>query len=662
MAGEGHARTVESEGEDKPRVPSPPRRWRTEGLPQGRDKPRNVRRRRTILWLVSGCLLLADVLIVNIAFKPEGKNVTTVPYNVFSRQLGRGNVSEISAQGDAIQGTFKRLVTVPQGTKRVAVDRFATLRPAFARDDLLQTLLAKNVTVNARPATVGARSFLASLILSIVPWLLLIGIYVLLVRGLGRRLGLGIGRSPAKLYDPETATRVTFEDVAGIDEVEDELKEIVDMLRDPDRYRRLGAAIPRGVLLEGMPGTGKTLLARAVAGEAEVPFFSASASEFIEMVVGVGASRVRDLFSEARKVAPAIVFIDEIDAIGRSRGGAVASAVDEREQTLNQILTELDGFTGREGVIVIAATNRIDVLDPALLRPGRFDRRVTVGAPDQRGREEILKVHTRDIPRAADVDLAAIAASTPGMVGADLENLVNEAALLAARRRREFVEMPDLTDALEKVVLGTARRLVMPQAERERTAYHEAGHAILGMLVEGADPVRKISIIPRGRALGVTFQAPDEDRYGYTLGQLRARIIGALGGRAAEELVFNEISTGAESDLEQVATIAGLMVGRWGMSPAIGPFAVLPRPGESYGADGRLPSESLRVRVDDEVRRIAEECYQEARNLLGEHRGQLDALVHALLEHETLDESEAYRVAGIERPRSVDEPVAMAER
>ncbi len=595
-------------------------------------------------------LLVANIVIVNVALHGPGKRVT-ISYDVFDRQLSAGNVQSVSSRGDTIQGSFARPISTQRGSRTVSVTEFQTQRPTFAKDDLLGKLLRERVTVNARPVAVP-RSFLASLILSIVPWLLLIGIYLLLVRRLGSRLGLGLGKSRAKLYDPQTETRVTFDDVAGIDEVEDELQEIVDMLREPERYRRLGAEIPRGVLLEGSPGTGKTLLARAVAGEAQVPFFSASASEFIEMVVGVGASRVRDLFAEARKVAPAIVFIDEIDAIGRARGSSASgNALDEREQTLNQILTELDGFTGREGVIVIAATNRIDVLDAALLRPGRFDRRITVGAPDQRGREEILKVHTRGVPLASDVDLASLASSTPGMVGADLENLVNEAALLAARRRHEYVEMTDLTDALEKVVLGTARHLVMPERERLRTAYHEAGHAILGMLVPGADPVRKISIIPRGRALGVTFQSPDVDRYGYTADELRARIVGVLGGRAAEELVFGEISTGAESDLEQVTMIARMMVGRWGMSPAIGPFSVLPRPGEGFGMDGRLPSEDLRLRVDSEVRRIADECYATALDLLRANRERLEALTKALLERETLDEEEVYRAAGIERPQ-----------
>jgi cell division protease FtsH len=606
---------------------------------------------RWLRFVLLAALVLANILLVNFAFAPEDKTVR-IPYNLFDRELDEGNVAEVFTRGDMIEGRFEQPVEVPSSGRDQPASEFETIRPSFARDDLLGELLRRDVTVNAQPTGSPPRSFLASLILSIFPVLLLIGLYLLLFRGLlGRAGGLGLGRSKAKLYDPETARRATFDDVAGIDEVEHELREIVDMLREPERYRRLGASIPRGVLLEGLPGSGKTLLARAVAGEADVPFFSASASEFIEMVVGVGASRVRDLFEQARKVAPAIVFIDEIDAVGRARGrGGSVGGVDEREQTLNQILTEMDGFSGYEGVVVLAATNRIDVLDPALLRPGRFDRRITVGAPDLRGREEILRVHTRDVPLALDADLAAIAASTPGMVGADLANLVNEAALLAARRRHEAVSGRDLREALDKVVLGTARHLVMPAIERKRTAYHEAGHAILGILVQGADPVRKVSIVPRGMALGVTFQSPDEDRYGYTYRQLRARIVGLLGGRAAEELVLDDVSTGAESDLDRVAALARMIVGRWGMSPAIGPVAVLPRDNGAFPGSGELPSDELRTRVDAEVRRIVDECYREALELLREHRAQLDALAEALLERETLDEPEIYTVVGVERP------------
>jgi cell division protease FtsH len=453
--------------------------------------------------------------------------------------------------------------------------------------------------------------------------------------------------------------RVTFEDVAGIDEVKAEISEIVDFLRDPEKYRRLGARAPKGVLLSGAPGTGKTLLARATAGEAGVPFFSASASEFIEMIVGVGASRVRDLFAEARKVAPAIVFIDEIDTIGRSRGGPRAfGGHDEREQTLNQILTEMDGFSGHEGVVVLAATNRPDVLDPALLRPGRFDRIIMVHAPDRTGRAAILRVHARNLRLAPEVDLDRLAAATPGMTGADLANLANEAALLAARRGQDAVTQRDFTEALEKVQLGAARNLVMPPGERRRTAYHEAGHALIGMLQPGADPVRKVSIIPRGRALGVTLATPETDRYGYDAKYLRGRIVGALGGMAAEQEVFGVITTGAESDVETATRVARSMVGRWGMSERIGAVTVLP----AEDGDPRLAgvSSALLDALDEEVRRITAECLDEARRLLKENRSKLDAIVEQLLVKETLDEAELYAAAGIPGPSANGTPTPAA--
>jgi cell division protease FtsH len=415
------------------------------------------------------------------------------------------------------------------------------------------------------------------------------------------------------------------------------------------------------VLLSGPPGTGKTLLARAVAGEARVPFFSISASEFIEAIVGVGASRVRDLFDQAKKVAPAIVFIDELDAIGRARGGSFAAGgVDEREQTLNQILTEMDGFQGNEGVVVLAATNRPEVLDPALLRPGRFDRRVSVSPPDQNGRRKILEVHTRHVPLAPDVDLAAIAAATPGMVGADLANLVNEAALTAAEQRHQQVDAGDFGTALEKTVLGTVRGIVLAPEEKLSTAYHESGHALLGMLTPGADPVRRVTIIPRGQALGVTVQTPQADRYGYSQKYLRGRIVGALGGRAAEELVYADVTTGAESDLEQATQIARQMVGRWGMSPAVGPVSVLPPPGQDqpFGLDGVAPA--TKELVDTEVRRLIDDCYAEALRTLGSNRERLDRLASTLFDRETLEEDEAYSAAGV-RPDMAPAAVARGE-
>jgi cell division protease FtsH len=440
--------------------------------------------------------------------------------------------------------------------------------------------------------------------------------------------------------------------VAGIDEAEEELAEVVDFLRDAGKYRKLGARIPRGVLLTGAPGTGKTLLARAVAGEAGVPFFSMSASEFVEMIVGVGASRVRDLFAQAKSAAPSIIFVDEIDAIGRSRGTSVAGssgANDEREQTLNQILTEMDGFDASTGVVVLAATNRADVLDPALLRPGRFDRRVTVQAPDKDGRKQILRIHTRSIPLADDVDFDALAAATVGMVGADLANVANEGALLAARRGHERVDMTDLSDALEKIVLGAARKVVLSQADRRRTAYHEAGHAITGMLTPGADPVRRISIIPRGASLGVTYSLPESDRSNYDKEYIRARIRVAVGGRTAEEVVFGDETTGAESDIRQATQLARNMVGRWGMSDRIGFVSVLPQDGDTWWSADQ-PSEHTRQLMDDEIREIIDEAHDDVTQLLAGNRARLDALAEALMREETLDEADAYAAAGVEVP------------
>lgn len=577
-----------------------------------------------------------------------GPTSQSISYTEFSRQLGAGNITKIYAKGDAIQGELKTSAPVPSG--KGTYKNFDTQRPSFADDKLWAQLTRHHVTVTAEPV-VQQRSFLANLLISLAPMLVLVALWMIIARRMSGALsgGLGgFGRKTPKPVTPEEGRRTTFDDVAGIDEVEAELSEVVDFLKRPDAYRRLGARMPRGVLLAGPPGTGKTLLARAVAGEADVPFFSASASEFIEMIVGVGASRVRELFNEARKVAPAIIFIDEIDTIGRARGsGSGMGGHDEREQTLNQILTEMDGFSGSEGVVVLAATNRADVLDPALLRPGRFDRTVQVSPPDRAGREAILRIHTRDVPLHEQVDLAQVARTTPGMTGAELANLANEAALLAVKRNLDVVGQPELSDALEKVQLGAERPLVMPYEERRRTAYHESGHALLGMLQPGADPVRKITIVPRGRALGVTLSTPDADRYAYTEEYLRGRIIGALGGMAAEQTVFGVITTGAESDLEQVTTIVRGMVARWGMSERIGRLTALPQ--DAQQAYGLAAAPATLDAVDAEMRRIVDECYEQACRLLTEHRPQLDALAEALLERETLEEDEAYRTAGIPR-------------
>ena len=602
-------------------------------------------------WIVFGLVLLAlNFYLGSRATQPPSR--VRVPYSpFFLNQVNEGHVKEITSTGTAIQGTFTQKLRYG---KSKPTTLFKTEIPAFANNDALSKLLEqKKVVVNAEPLDSGA-PWWQNLLLGFGPTILFIFLLFWLMRRAGNVQNVlgSFGRSRARRYQP-TGDRVTFKDVAGIDEAKAELTEVVDFLRHPEKYRKLGGRIPHGVLLSGLPGTGKTLLARAVAGEADVPFFSMAASEFVEAIVGVGASRVRDLFTQAKETAPAIVFIDELDAIGRSRTSGVAGfsgGNDEREQTLNQILTEMDGFDSSTSVIVIGATNRPDVLDQALLRPGRFDRRVAVQPPDRAGREAILRVHTRGVPLGPDVDLTRIAATTPGMVGADLANLVNEAALLAARRNHDTVSESDFTDSLERIVLGAERQVMMTDEDRRRTAYHESGHAIVGMLTEGADPVRKVSIIPRGLALGVTFAAPESDRFNYRAPEVEARIKVALGGRAAEEVVFGETSTGAESDIQQLTEIARQMVGRWGMSEAIGPVAVIPRDGTGPLLPGVSEvSQATQQLVDDEVRRVVEDSHREVLELLGQNRDKLDSLANALLEHETLDEEDAYAAAGVER-------------
>jgi cell division protease FtsH len=572
-----------------------------------------------------------------------------VPYSpFFLNQVRADNVVSVTSAVSEIQGSFRH-ATKPNGTSTSST-HFVTEIPSFANTDQLSQLLqTHNVVVNAQPLDTGGPLW-QSLLFGFGPTIVLLLLLFWLFRRMsGSRTAGALGRAKALRYQPGKET-VTFADVAGIDEAKQELTEIVDFLRQPDKYRKLGGRIPRGVLLSGPPGTGKTLLARAVAGEAGAPFFSMSASEFVEAIVGVGASRVRDLFRQAQKESPAIVFIDELDAVGRARStaGGYGGGSDEREQTLNQILTEMDGFDSSTNVIVIGATNRIDVLDQALLRPGRFDRRVVVQAPDRNGRRLILEVHTRDVPLAPDVDLERIAATTPGMVGADLANLVNEAALLAARLGRSEVEVPDFTQSLEKIILGAERKIMLTPEDRRRTAYHEAGHALVAMLTRGADPVRKISIVPRGQALGVTLSSPDVDRFNYTRAELEARVKMALGGRAAEELVFGDQTTGAEGDIAQVTALVRHMVGRWGMSSAIGMVAVLPHDGGNPW--GELTSPRTLELVDEEVRRTIEAAYEEVMALLATERSRLEALVEALLDRETLDQIDAYRIADLTEP------------
>ena len=645
--------------------------------------PNRIPPRRAWMWFAIALILnfiLARYLL------PAGETPLTVPYTLFREQVEKNNVKAIYSRGESMTGRFATPVTFPppetgntpkaapvpppkaRGIPRSGPPRtstiFATTVPAFAGHDLEKLLLDHNVEISAEPIA-EASSPLSTLLFGFGPALLLIAFYVWLFRrtaqqggGLGGGI-LGIGKSRARRYDQESDAKVTFDDVAGIDEAENELVEIVDFLRDPPKYTRLGGTAPKGVLLVGAPGTGKTLLAKAVAGEAGVPFFSMSAAEFVEMIVGVGAARVRDLFKQARENAPAIIFIDELDAIGRARGPTAIGGASEQEQTLNQILTEMDGFSSREGIIVLAATNQPDVLDRALLRPGRFDRRVVVNLPDRKGREAILGVHTRRVPLADDVKPGDLAAATPGFSGAELKNLVNEAALLAARRNENSVRQQDFLDALEKIVLGPARPILLSHTDRERIAYHEGGHAILGLVVPGADPVHRVTIVPRGQALGVTYQRPDSDRYNYPESYLRARIVGMLGGRAAEELVYGTKTTGAESDIEQATGLARRMVTRWGMSERIGMVQLAPRDNpylaghEAYM--GSKPfSEQTAETIDEEVRRIIGESHQDALRLLGQHRKSLNALAKALLDRETLNEGEILEVTGLTRAPPVE--------
>ena len=663
---------------DSPAENSPSRKadqsgWRVDPAPDGRgappaDKPPMIPRSRWFIGLFLG-LVLVNVVISFLTGRPEERE--RVPYQpFFVGQVEAGNVSEISSQADSIEGELKSKASYdpPGDAEPVEVTKFQTEVPAFIDPAQLTTLLdQQNVVINAEPPDEG-RSLWVTLLLGFLPAILLVAFFVWLARrqmgaGRGGVLG-GFGRTTARRVTAGVQERVSFDDVAGIDEAEDELVEIVDFLKNPQRYTKLGARVPRGVLLYGPPGTGKTLLARAVAGEAHAAFFSLSASEFVEAIVGVGASRVRDLFKQAKEAAPAIVFIDELDAIGRSRSGnvgGISGGHDEREQTLNQILTEMDGFEAGTNVMVLGATNRPEVLDPALLRPGRFDRRIAVNLPDRKGRIEILKIHTRSLPLAPDVDLERIAASIPGSTGADIALLANEAALFAARRDHTAVEQRDFTDAIEKIILGTERQVVMTEADRERTAYHESGHALVGMLTPGADPVRKVSIIPRGQALGVTLATPESDRYNYARDDLLAKIKVALGGRAAEKVVFDDVTTGAESDIQSLTQVARGMVGRWGMSDAIGPVAVTDGRQDGALLPGALPaSEPTQELVDQEVRRIVEGAEREVIELLDRERERLEALARALLERETLDQPEVYELAGVELPKVGAEEEAKA--
>lgn len=651
-------------------------------------------------WLWFLVLLVVNFLLVSLLLPIPGED-TKVPYTLFREQITAGNVEEIYVRGNMVEGTFQEPVTYSPvksgqegdnptllpvesgqegdsltsgGQEPREVEMFSTTLPTFVDSDLEELLIENGVVIQAEPVDRSPDWWLF-LLLGFGPTLLLVGAFVWLFQrsgGQGGGMGglMGLGKSRARRSDKQAdEDRVTFEDVAGIGEAEKELVELVDFLTDHQKYTRLGGTVPKGVLLVGPPGTGKTLLARAVAGEAEVPFFSMSASEFMEMLAGVGASRVRDLFKQAREAAPAIVFIDELDAIGRARGQMPTGGGAEQEQTLNQILSEMDGFSSREGVIVLAATNQPDMLDRALLRPGRFDRRIAIQPPDRAGREEIFEVHTRSVPLAEDVDLGELASSTPGLTGADLKNLVNEAALMAARRDREKVHARDFLDALERITLGPARRLLMRQEERERIAYHESGHALLGLLLPGSDPVNRVTIVPRGGALGVTHQSPEDDRYNYDERYLRTKITVALGGRAAEEIVYGSRTTGAEDDIDHLTDLARRMVMRWGMSERLGTIAFAPRenPYLSSGQEPGYPgsakpySESTAQAIDDEVERIVGESREEAFRLLTENRDKLEVLVRALMKRETLDEEEILEVTGLSLASQPDGTAARRE-
>ncbi len=568
-------------------------------------------------------------------------------YSAFIAQVNANNVKSVSISDYTVTGVFKSNVPSEDGTTKSTL--FTTTVPSFGNDSLISLLGQHHVTIDVQSSNSSATFWLD--ILFFVGPVLLIG---LLFWWMSRRMtsaqsGLfSFSKSKARLY-MAGKTQTTFHDVAGVDEAKAELVEIVAFLKDPTRYQRLGGKIPKGVLLVGPPGTGKTLLARAVAGEADVPFFSMSASEFVEMLVGVGASRVRDLFETAKKSSPCIIFIDELDAVGRERGAGVGGGNDEREQTLNQVLVEMDGFDPHQAIIVLAATNRPDVLDPALLRPGRFDRQIVVDRPDRTGREAILRVHVRDMPLAADVKLNVIAGSTVGMVGADLANLANEAALIAARRNLDQVTHVCFEEAMDRIMMGAERPLVLSPEERRVIAYHESGHTVVAMLTPGADPVHKVTIVPRGQALGVTQMLPIDDRHNYSRTYLLARLAVGLGGRVAEELEIGEITTGAENDLQEVTKLAREMVTRWGMSRRIGSVFLGGEQevflGREVGLRERQSySEQTAALIDEEVQRQISECYTYVQELLSQHHAELERLAHALLEQEVLDDQQLHQL------------------
>ncbi len=570
----------------------------------------------------------------------SGPNVVEVPYSTYYQQVQAGNVKNAVFQGQDVTGSFNSAVTATDasGNPKTGLQYHFTQLPN-GDQALTRLLVANHVNVTSKPA--ADNSLIQNILFGFLPWILVFGVFILIARRAtqSQQNIFSFGKSKAKVILEDKPT-TTFADVAGVDEAKSDLVEVVDFLKTPGKFQRLGGKIPRGVLLVGPPGTGKTLLARAVAGEASVPFFSMSGSEFVEVLVGVGASRVRDLFDQAKKAAPSIIFIDEIDAVGRQRGSSINSN-DEREQTLNQLLVEMDGFDARQAVVVIAATNRPDGLDKALLRPGRFDRRVTVDRPDWNGRLAILKIHAKDVPLARDVDLITIARATPGMVGADLANLINEAALLAARRNLDAVNQSCFDEALDKILLGAERPLILSEEDLNVVAYHEGGHALTGLLQDLVDPVTKVTIVPRGQALGVTMYTPVDDRYNYTQQYLESQLVTALGGRAAEEVAIGRITTGAENDLQRVTAIARQMVTKWGMSERLGTISYSEREdpfaGTALATGSREYSERTATVIDEEVNRIVKWAYGRAVSLLSEHRVTLDRVAKALRLHETVD-------------------------
>ncbi|SEN39827.1 ATP-dependent zinc metalloprotease FtsH [Nitrosomonas marina] len=602
------------------------------------------------IWLVIALILMT---VFN-QFSVRQQAQVPIEYSQFISDLNRGRIAKVVIDGRTLRGT------------NTDGARFTTYAPADPW--LVSDLLKAGVVIEAKPEE--EPSMLMSIFISWFPMLLLIAVWIFFMRqmqGGGRNGGaFSFGKSKARMLD-KSQNQVTFNDVAGCEEAKEEVAELVEFLRDPTKFQKLGGRIPRGVLMVGSPGTGKTLLARAIAGEAQVPFFSISGSDFVEMFVGVGASRVRDMFEQAKKHAPCIIFIDEIDAVGRQRGAGLGGGNDEREQTLNQLLVEMDGFEGSLGVIVIAATNRPDVLDPALLRPGRFDRQVTVPLPDIRGREQILNVHMRKVPLAPDVKADVLARGTPGMSGADLANLVNEAALFAARRNKRLVDMEDFENAKDKIFMGAERKsVVMPEHERKNTAYHESGHAVVAYLLPKTDPVHKVTIIPRGRALGVTMQLPTEDRFSMEKEEILQRLAVMFGGRIAEEVFMNQMTTGASNDFERATELARQMVTQWGMTDSLGPMVYGENEGEVFLGRSvtthKNMSEATMQKVDAEIRRIVDEQYALARKLIEENKDKIEAMTQALLEWETIDSEQIKDIMEGRPPRPPKPPQTVAEQ